>query len=128
VSELTPISQAPKYRQISSGGTSLRVQAVYDPTAMIWICSCSGQTAVASNGTHITPVIIDFSSIVTVTGGAEGTVGAGGIVGDTLAFTNDICSFSGNNLTVSVRWNQDITLGDAINYSFSIVFAASAII
>jgi hypothetical protein len=125
VSELPDVSKAPKYREIyTDDGTNLQIHAVYDPIAMFWLCSCSGETFDNTfNGKYI-----DLSSIVTVlkdTYGTAGSVFAQGVSG---GIVNNYSTVDTNNeLGVLIAYKEEPGPAN-LRISFSIVFTSSEII
>lgn len=127
VSELPVVSAAPKYRKFSNLNTELQVHAVYDPIAMFWLCSCSGNTTVLSNG-KVVESTIDLSSILTTTIGNTnfGTVTVtGGNSGAGFA-QYQFCQSAENGLFVYVLLT--VTTVGNVDLSFSLVFTATEII
>lgn len=125
VSELPDVSKAPKYREIDTAdGTELQIHAVYDPIAMFWLCSCSGETF------NDTPFgkFIDLSSIVTVLKLAYGTAGSVYATGVSGGINQNYSRIdTDNRLGVAVGY-QSSTASINLRMSFSIVFTSSEII
>ena len=126
VSELPDVSKAPKYRTFITSGIQLQIHAVYDPIAMFWLCSCSGNSFIPAEGTTV-DLSVNLSSIVTGTTQNDGTASPAG------GFPNsNAARYFGSVMNINSILRVYLQLVDpfvgSVEVPFSIVFTATEII